>query len=70
MKNNDDYVYRIYGKLKTQKKFKPFDAENGVFVTNLMYASMYKRITFFKLVSEVNFMNKNNPGHIFEIRNI
>jgi hypothetical protein len=68
--DNAVFKYRIYGKLKTQKKFKPFDAEKNQFVTNLIYASMFYAHDIDKLRNEVDYMNINNPAYIFEIRNI
>ena len=60
--------YRIYGKLKTAKRFAPFDAKENKFVVNLIYASMFNKEDFPALKREVQYMNEENPLYIFEIR--
>ena len=60
--------YIVYGKKRTGKKFKPFDAKKNQFVVNLIHASIFPESELPKLEKEVTFMNENNPEYIFEIR--
>ena len=66
----DSYVYRIYGKHKSAKRYNPYDAARGVLVVNLIYASMFKAHQVEKLVQKVKNLNLLNPEYNFEIRNI
>ncbi len=68
--NVDDYVYRIYGKHKTSKKYSAYDAKRGILVVNLIYASMFKAYDGAKLVDKVKSLNLLNPEYNFEIRAI
>ena len=63
-------MYRIYGKLKTEKRFKAFDCNNGTFVENLIYASFFYDSELEQLKKEVEYMNDNNEEYIFEIRKV
>jgi hypothetical protein len=64
------YKYRIYGKRKGSKRFRPFDAVNNVLCVNLIYASMFLASDYDHLVKEVGNMNKDNPEYTFQIRTI
>jgi len=61
-------VYLVYGKLKTDKRFKPFDMKDNKFVVNLFHASMFFENDLEKLQKEITFMNENNTEYQFEIR--
>ena len=61
-------IYLVYGKRKTEKRFKPFDMKNNKFVVNLIHASIFLDADKEKLDKEIEFMNKLNHEHIFEIR--
>ncbi len=37
----NDNKWRLYGKIGSQKQFKPIDWKHGKQVTNLIYASMF-----------------------------
>lgn len=60
--------YLVYGKKKTDKRFKPFDMKDNKFVINLFYASMFTENDLEALTKEINFMNEMNPEYTFEIR--
>ena len=60
--------YRIYGKLKTEKRFKALDLKNGVFVNNLMYASFFYEYELERLKKVVQDLNEQNIDFKFEIR--
>ena len=61
-------MYRIYGKQKTEKRFKALDLKNGVFVNNLMYASFFYENELEQLKKVVQDLNEQNREFIFEIR--
>lgn len=61
-------MYRIYGKQKTEKRFKALDLKNGVFVNNLMYASFFYDNELEQLKKVVQNLNEQNKDFIFEIR--
>ena len=61
-------MYRIYGKQKTEKRFKALDLKNGVFVNNLMYASFFYENELEQLKKVVQDLNEQNEEFIFEIR--
>lgn len=61
-------MYRIYGKQKTEKRFKALDLKNGVFVNNLMYASFFYDNELHLLKKVVQDLNEQNKEFIFEIR--
>ena len=61
-------MYRIYGKAKTEKRFKALDLKNGVFVNNLMYASFFYENELEQLKKVVQNLNEQNEEFIFEIR--
>lgn len=61
-------TYLVYGKKKTEKRFKPFDMKENKFVVNLFYASMFTENDLEALTKEINFMNEMNPEYTFEIR--
>ena len=61
-------MYRIYGKQKTEKRFKALDLKNGVFVNNLMYASFFYENELEQLKKVVQDLNEQNKEFIFEIR--
>lgn len=61
-------MYRIYGKQKTEKRFKALDLKNGVFVNNLMYASFFYDNELYQLKKVVQDLNEQNKEFIFEIR--
>jgi len=58
----------IYGKDQNSKRFRPFDYAEGIFVGNLIYASIFREDELERLTKDVAFMNDNNPGYVFEIR--
>ena len=61
-------MYRIYGKLKKEKRFKALDLKNGVFVNNLMYASFFYENELEQLKKVVQDLNEQNKEFTFEIR--
>lgn len=61
-------MYRIYGKKKTEKRFKALDLKNGVFVNNLMYASFFYENELEQLKKVVQDLNEQNREFTFEIR--
>ena len=61
-------TYIVYGKKKTEKRFKPFDMKDNKFVVNLFYASMFTENDLEALTKEINFMNEMNPEYTFEVR--
>ena len=61
-------MYRIYGKQKTEKRFKALDLKNGVFVNNLMYASFFYENELEQLKKVVQDLNEQNEDFTFEIR--
>jgi len=61
-------MYRVYGKKRSEARFKPFDMANNRFVTNLIYASLFQPEELGKLKDEIAYMNEHNPDYIFEIR--
>lgn len=61
-------MYRIYGKKKTDKRFKPYDSTNGKLTTNLIHATLYTDDQLPGLKEEVSHMNTLNPGHTFKIK--
>lgn len=61
-------MYRIYGKAKTEKRFKALDLKNGVFVNNLMYASFFYENELEQLKKVVQNLNEQNREFTFEIR--
>lgn len=63
-------MYRVYGKKKTDKRFKPMDMLNSKFVSNLIYASMFPESHFDSLQRAVCFMNKHNPRLEFKIESV
>ena len=60
----------VYGKKKTEKRFKPFDMNNNTFVINKIRATLFPESQREQLQKEIDFMNKHNPDFIFEIRKI
>lgn len=69
MKNtNTTPIYRVYGKLKTDKRFKPFDMNNNQFEINLIKVSYFYDNQIIELRNEVSEMNRLNQDYIFEIR--
>ena len=60
--------YRIYGKHKDDKQFLAMDLGRGVFVKNLIYASIIEESEKEKAETEVNYMNDSNPDFTFELR--
>jgi len=61
-------TYIVYGKKKTEKRFKPFDMRDNKFVVNLFHASMFTENDLEALTKEINFMNEMNPEYTFEVR--
>jgi len=61
-------TYIVYGKKKTEKRFKPFDMKDNKFVVNLFYASMFTENDLEALTKEIDFMNEMNPEYTFEVR--
>lgn len=61
-------TYLVYGKKKTDKRFKPFDMRDNKFVVNLFHASMFTENDLEELNKEIQFMNEMNPEYTFEIR--
>ena len=68
VKENNYMTYIVYGKKKTEKRFKPFDMRDNKFVVNLFYASMFTENDLESLTKEIDFMNEMNPEYTFEIR--
>ena len=58
----------VYGKMKTESRFKPFDMKDNKFVVNLIHASMFTEASKSALYKEVEDMNRLNPEYIFEVR--
>lgn len=58
----------VYGKLKTEKRFRPFDMKNNKFVINKIHATVFDESQLERLQKEVDYMNKYNEAYIFEIR--
>jgi hypothetical protein len=61
-------IYLVYGKKKTDKRFRPFDMKHNKFVVNLIHASLFDAIDLDRLTQEVEYMNESNSEYIFEIR--
>jgi len=68
VKENNYMTYIVYGKKKTEKRFKPFDMRDNKFVVNLFYASMFTENDLESLTKEIDFMNEMNPEYTFEVR--
>jgi hypothetical protein len=58
----------VYGKKKTDLKFKPFNMKENTFQVNKMYGSLFEIEQKPALEKEVAFMNEKNPDYAFEIR--
>lgn len=58
----------VYGKKKTEKRYKPFDMKDNKFVINLIHASMFSEDQKEELEEEVRQMNILNKDYQFEIR--
>ena len=63
-------MYRIYGKKKTDKRFKPYDSHTGGLTTNLIYATLYTDDQLPGLREEVSHMNTLNPDYTFKINKV
>ena len=61
-------IYRIYGKQKNEKRLKALDLKNGVFVSNLIYASFFYENELEQLKKVVQDLNEQNREFTFEIR--
>jgi len=61
-------IHIVYGKLKTDKRFKPMDMKDNKFVVNLINASIFQDDDKQKLDFEIEYMNKFNTDYTFEIR--
>lgn len=61
-------IHIVYGKKKTEKRFKPMGMKENKFVVNLINASIFQDDDKQKLDFEVAYMNKFNPEYVFEIR--
>lgn len=61
-------TYIVYGKKKTEKRFKPFDMKDNKFVVNLFHASMFTENDLEALTKEIDSMNEMNPEYTFEVR--
>lgn len=61
-------IYMVYGKLKTQKRFMPFNMKENKFEVNLIHASMFFENDLGKLKKEIEYMNEYNKEYVFEIR--
>ena len=61
-------MYRIYGKQKNEKRLKALDLKNGVFVSNLIYASFFYENELEQLKKVVQDLNEQNREFTFEIR--
>jgi len=62
--------YRVYGKKSTEKRYKPYDMCFNKFVANLIHASMFTEDQLTDLEEEVKFMNTENEGYSFIVRNV
>jgi hypothetical protein len=58
----------IYGKLKTDKKYRAFDYKNGVFVINLIRATLWDVSHRAHVERLVKRLRADNPQYEFEIR--
>lgn len=61
-------IYRIYGKHKKSKMFRPMDYKNSTFVVNLLCASFFREEEKERLHDAVKELNELNPEYIFEVR--
>lgn len=61
---------RIYGKYKNEKTMHAFDHSRGVFVKDLIYASYWEIDKIDHVKDLVDYLNKNNPELIFEVRTV
>lgn len=68
MKRTAKQIHLVYGKKKSEKRFKPFDMRENEFVVNLINASIFQDDDKQKLDYEVDYMNTFNKDFIFEIR--
>ena len=59
-------MYLIYGRMKNQKRMAPVDLKNGVFVKNLIYASMFDSQE--NAQAKCDELNRMNDDMVFEIR--
>lgn len=62
--------YRIYGKLKAEKRFKAFNYNDGYFVGNLIHAAFYDEKELPMVEEAVKHLNKDNPEYEFVIRKV
>jgi len=60
----------IYGRRKTDSRFKPFDSTNGALVNNRVYMTLYSVEQREELEDYVTYMNENNKDYEFEIREV
>lgn len=59
-------MYMIYGRTKGKGSFRPLDLNEGVFVFNLLFASMiFDEEKAKRIVSR---LTEGNPGYEFEYR--
>lgn len=63
-------MLRIYGKKKTESRFKAFDYDKGEFVNKLIYASLIQDADRDKADKVVKYMNTSNPEYIFKLVDI
>lgn len=65
-------IYRIYGKLKTEKKYSAMDMDEGVRAKNLLYASIVevdgKKLTEERFNTILESIAIDNPTWDFEKR--
>ena len=60
-------MLRIYGKKKTESRYKAFDYSRGPFVDRLIYASIVDDVDREKADKAVKYMNASNPNYIFKL---
>jgi len=61
-------MYMVYGKRNDMERFRAMDMEENQFTYNMIHASTFTEEQLPDLKEEVQYMNKNNPNHTFEIR--
>lgn len=59
--------FRIYAREKGKKRFRPMDLKNGVFVGNLIHASI---LDYNAAHEQYNFMVENNDNFDVELREV
>jgi len=63
-------MLRIYGKKKTESRFKAFDYHGGQFVNKLIYATIIDEKYEKSAKEMIEQLNKHNPDFIFYLREV